>query len=255
MRHLPPAAIAILAPLMERPRTTQQVEADLSRTQVHDGWRSPAWEPLQPWTDEELAAQRADPDFGDADDDADAETVNAEEAADRAARVAELDRYSQRLGLAPVRTIGDLLELMVACRLLTRTGEGAEAVLDFNPAAPLPAEVLPLTAEERAKEDQLRWRSAYEPIAGSIIGLFEPDAEVRPDRLRTSLQRLARQLEVDAESARAGVLLLLEDGDFTANRDVERLAEHQVFELAVDWETFDRDRMHFRLTAPGSASE
>ncbi len=256
MRYLPPAAVNVVRALLDEPQTVEQIDANLRASEfTAAGWQSEAWEPLHPWTDEELAAQRADPDFGDETDDADAATVNAEEAAEREARIAEVDGYSRHLGVAPVRTLADVLELMVACRILTRTGDGGGTVVDFAFDAPLPAEVLPLSAEEREKEDRLRWRSAYEPVAGSIIGLFDPDLEDRPDRLRTSLQRLARQLDVDAETARAAALLLLEDEDFTANRELERIAEHQVFELTVDWERFDRERMSLRLAMPEPGEE
>jgi hypothetical protein len=115
MRYLPPSAISILGPLLNEAQTAQQVDAELRRSQyTASGWQTEAWEPLHPWTDEELAAQRADPDFGDPTDDADAATANAEEAAERAARVSELDGFSEHLGVAPVRTLGDLLEFMVA---------------------------------------------------------------------------------------------------------------------------------------------
>ena len=256
MRYLPPAAVNVVSALLHEPQTVEQIDMKLRASKfTAAGWQSEAWEPLHPWTDEELAAQRADPDFGDETDDADAATANAEEAAERAARIAEIDGYSQHLGVAQVRTLADVLELMVACRVLTRTGDAGGAVVDFAFDAPLPAKVLPLSAEEREKEDRLRWRSAYEPVAGSIIGLFDPDAQDRPAQLRTSLQRLARQLDVDAQTARAAALLLLDDGDFTANRDLERIAEHQVFELAADWERFDRERMSVRLAMPEAAEE
>ena len=251
LRYLPSASVNVIGALLEEPQSVEQIDAELRRSPfTAAGWQSEAWEPLEPWTDEQLAAQRADPDFGDETDDADAATVNAEDAAEREARIAEMDGFSQHVGVAPVRTLADLLDFMVACRILTRSGEGAGAVVDFAFDAPLPAESLPLSAPARQKADRLRWRSASEPAAGSIIGLFTPDAADRPDRLRTSLQRLARQLDVDVETARAAALLLLEDGDFTATQDLERIAEHKVFELAADWERFDRERMSLRLTMP-----
>jgi hypothetical protein len=54
---------------------------------------------------------------------------------------------------------------------------------------------------------------------------------------------MARRLDLAAESVRAGVLNLLTDGDFTASSDVERLLDHQVFELTVDWEKFRSSRI------------
>jgi len=256
MRTLPPGAIAILGPLIDGPKTFTEIDAELRLSKFTPrGWQSEAWEPLHVWTDEELAEQRADPILGDAGDEADAATVNAEDAARRAGRLAELERFSQHLNVAPVRTLADLMEFMVACRILTRADHGDDIVLDFAADPPLPAEVLPLSDEQRAEEDQLRWRHAHEPTAGSIMRLFTPDSEDRPTQMRTSLVRLAHQLDTDVEAARAGVLLLLEDGDFTASRDVERILEHQVFELAVDWMQFDRSRLHIRFATPEETAD
>jgi hypothetical protein len=49
------------------------------------------------------------------------------------------------------------------------------------------------------------------------------------------LQRLARELDVDVETARAGLATLLRHRDFTANRGPERTHDHEVFEITVDW--------------------
>jgi hypothetical protein len=59
-------------------------------------------------------------------------------------------------------------------------------------------------------------------------------------RLRTSLQRLSRTLDIEVESAREGIASLLKVGDFTASIDIEPAAEHQMFELRVDRDRFYR---------------
>jgi hypothetical protein len=73
--------------------------------------------------------------------------------------------------------------------------------------------------------------------------LFHPGDEHRVDVKRTSLQRLARELGLDVETVRAGVVALVSDADFTASLDPEELFEHQVFEIVVDWELFAQSRL------------
>jgi hypothetical protein len=117
--------------------------------------------------------------------------------------------------------MGELVDFMVACRVLSTSGSGNETRYEINPAAPLPSEVLPLSDEERADEDRRRWAELHEPAAQKIIGLFH-EGEANTERRQTSLQRLAREIGMDVESARAGVLNLLQDGDFTATVNVLR---------------------------------
>jgi hypothetical protein len=152
----------------------------------------------------------------------------ADEAAARDRHMTEMDRNSAALGVPPVRTMGDLLTFMVAAGVLIRSESDSVKTLRLNPSVPLPDEVLPLTAEERAREDEFRWGELHEPTAQEIIPLFDPDGS-QHDRLVTSLERLARQLDVPVESARARLLALIKSDDFT-----ERASVHQVFEIRVD---------------------
>lgn len=126
----------------------------------------------------------------------------AEEAELRRQRLAELDRHAAFFDLAPVRTLGELVELMVACRVLVVDAAGR---YDLNSAAPLPCEVLPLDADESSREDRLRWSDLHEPTAQAIIRLFRPDAAQPLARLRSSLRQLAGQVEADVESVREPV--------------------------------------------------
>src|SRR5688500_6018194 len=50
-------------------------------------------------------------------------------------------RYSTAVGVAPVETLADLLDLLSACRVVAVDDQGRYAL---NNTAPLPAEVLPL---------------------------------------------------------------------------------------------------------------
>ena len=255
-QQLPTACIEIMGALVlaDEPPTRAQIEEHLRRREeLKNGWDSPAWDELHQWTDEELRDLdehfEGDPVFGNRDDEPkDATGVIAEEAEHRAKHLAAMDGYSVALSVAPVRTMGDLLDFMVACGVLAEQGTPDETRYEINPAAPLPSEVLPLSNEERAAEDRRRWADLHEPTAQKIIELFHDDEdEPNAERRRTSLQRLAREIGTDVESARAGVLNLLQDGDFTATVDVERAAEHKVFELVVDWDRFHATRIQLRF--------
>jgi hypothetical protein len=113
-------------------------------------------------------------------------------------------------------------------------------------AAPLPDEVLPLTAETQADEDKIRWMQLYEPTTQKIIRQFRPNDDDRPAALTISLQRLDRQLGVDVETARADLGVLMFEGDFTVSRDPQTVPEHAVFEIRVDWERFAQQRFSLR---------
>src|SRR6266498_3352740 len=108
---------------------------------------------------------------------------------------------------------------------------------------PLAEEVFPLTAEERAEEDRDRWQHMHYGTGQTIIRLFDPAADDRKDTLTTSLQRLARQLDLDPESVREGILILLDEGDFSINVDIAHAPQHKVFTLRVDWERFAHTRI------------
>jgi hypothetical protein len=242
-RILPTRAILIMSWLTDQPMTRDQLDdAMLTQEAIPDGMNDSAWEPPTEWTDEELAAQAAD--FGHPAETA--EAANADEQQRRTAKIAELANYSDALGMAPVQTMDDLLSFMVAARLVVKTGNGDKTQYDLNPAAPLPDEVLPLTAERQANEDKIRWMQLHEPTAQKIIRQFRPHDDDRPTALTTSLQRLGRQLGVDVETARAGLSVLTFEGDFTISRDPETIPEHAVFEIRVDWERFAQQRFSLR---------
>jgi hypothetical protein len=249
---LPPPAIILASALLftEEPPTGGEIEQWLmQREGLAEGWAAPAWTPLRQWTDQEVQ-ELPDQVEGNPVLDLrggrpeDAASVMAEEAEERATKLAAMDRYSAALGVNPVRTMHDLREFMLVCGLWT-SADGPEGIrYDLNPAAPLPGEVLPLTDEERAEEDQRRWAQLHDPASQQIIRLFhDSNDEPSRDELRTSLQRLARAIGMEVESARAGVVNLLRAGDFRANLDVERVVEHKVFELTVDWERFRSSRI------------
>jgi hypothetical protein len=254
MRYMPPASILIMGALANQDPLNKVDLGDWIRAGCRDGergWDAEAWDPVKVWTDEEWQQAREAEEQGPfafgSDDPVDAAGANAVEIEDREQELARSDAYSQALGIAPVRTMADVLQYMIACGVVIERTDGEDVVYDLNPDVELPAEVLPLSEEDRAQEDSLRWQDVHEATAQSIIRLFGPDSEDRPERKRTSLARLARELDSDFESVRAGVLTLLGEGDFTTTIDVQDATPHKVFELVVDWERFATTRIHLRF--------
>lgn len=219
-----------------------------------DGLLLPVWEKTDPWTEESLREHYEEfpPQPGQRQT---VEEANAEDRANHDARVTAIDSYATSLGLRPPRTIADLLEYMQACGFLRTDGAGEDLVYEMNPEVRLPTETLRLDETTRRREDEIRWRMLVEPIAQKMIGLFHPDDEERLDVKRTSLQRLARELDVDVETARAGLSGLLQSPDFTTTADPERVLEHQVFEIHVNWEIFADTRIGIRLALPPGETE
>lgn len=100
-------------------------------------------------------------------------------------------------------------------------------------------------------------RRSSPPASQRVLRLFVDDdiAELNRHLLATSLDRLAAATRADAEDVRQAVLVLVDEGDFTARRqvtliDVERLHTHQRFDLVVDPDDFYRSREAVQLTRP-----
>lgn len=247
--HVPATGLAIIQPLFSQgPLSAKELGQHLvpSPKAPDLGWESTAWEPLDDYTEESLQQLRAefeDTPFAAGPDEPDtAEAVMAEESRLRLERMDEVDGWSRELGVEPVRTLRDLLEFLLAAGVLSTSGAGDAALIQLSESAPLPGEVLSMSDDERRADDDMRWQRLHEPAAQALIDLFVPDGTATTT-LRTSLQRLARHLDLAVESVRAGVLNLLNDGDFSASADVERLLDHQTFELTIDWERFRSSRI------------
>lgn len=139
-----------------------------------------------------------------------------------------------------VKTNADLIHLMRRIGVIERTEDDGVVRWRSADPLPLPDERLPLSPEEVAAEDELRWARIHYDNAQSIIRLFV-DGDL--DRLPTTLAALAKRLELTVESMREAILVLLDEGDFTASADVERIENHQPFELSVDWDRFEATRI------------
>mgnify|MGYP001367664163 CR=1 FL=1 len=173
------------------------------------GMAAPAWA-----LDEDLIAEARDP-------------------ASRAALRAGLDRRRELLaplGLGSGASMGDLLNLMLALGLATWSADdGDPPVVRTVDPLPLPAERLPLTPEEAAREDDLRWRALTQPVAERIAALL---AGEQVDVLVTSLERLAVRLGCDPDDVRQGLAGLVDaDGGLEASRPPEALLPGESFEL------------------------
>jgi hypothetical protein len=243
-RFLPPASVMVFAAIgtFDTP-TDEQMARFMTVTNDQSGLAASAWDEPREWTAEELDEHHAEYPPGPGEPTS-LDEVNAQERSEHEARIAKFDRYASTLGVPPVRTMADMITFMVACRLLvTTTNDEGQLCYEINPTPPLPHEVLPLDTEERDAEDDMRWDWIHEPTAQKIISLFTPDAPERPTSKRTSLQRLARELDSDTETARAGLVSLLQSSEFTATRAPETLTEFQVFDIHVDWEIFSANRI------------
>ncbi|GIH92870.1 DUF6042 family protein [Planobispora siamensis] len=207
------------------------------------GWDTQAWEPLEPHTDESLARLREE--LGD-DDDRDAATINAEEAANREQFRSRLDELATGLGVSPLVTVRDVFDYLVACRIIQTHEQDGVTLCSINPTPPLPGEVLNLTPEENAKEDHIRWTQLYEQPSFQIIELFDPEG-ARHEELTTSLEKLAKKISLDVETVRQAILWLIEQGHFTASLDISTAERYEVFTLRVDWEKFAKDRIDIRF--------
>lgn len=248
-RFLPVAGNQVIEALEKLgPSTKAQIAPHLGERDVDQGWSSSAvGEPEEDFTDEELASLHRE--FGWAGEPESAVEANADIAARHALKQATLDRYAAALGVQPLRTAADALDFLIACGLVLvdlDAGDGPDRVrYALNPSPPQPGEVLAMSEQERAEQAERHRRNRYEPTAQAIIATFY-FRRGRAHSRRVTLQHLAREVGADVEHARAGVCYLISDGDFSASTDVERVAEQEVFELVVDWETFASNRVSIR---------
>ncbi|MCA1675031.1 MAG: DUF6042 family protein [Actinobacteria bacterium] len=258
-RYMPPASILFLGALTN--------EGPLSRTALEEwvtagsrqgelGWDAPAWDPVKVWTAEEWKEFRED-DWAPFRQDpeqypGDVAEANALEVEERRRELERSDTYSRALGTEPVRTMGQVLGYMLVCGVVVERASDDEPVYELNSEVALPSEVLPLTDEDRLAEDHLRWRDVHESTAQDLIRLFDPDGEESLTTMTTTLARLARQLDMDFESVRAGIINLLDEGDFTTSIDISGVGPHERFDFVVDWDRFYVTRISLRFAGAGT---
>lgn len=161
--------------------------------------------------------------------------------------VERVDSIATDNGLGPIRTNRDLIELMRRLGVIERTWSAG--VVRWRPVSPLPLpeESIKLTAEERAQEDQIRWRGLHEKNAQALIKQFvERDVSV----ITTTINGVATLLDVAPEDAREAVLCLVEDPDFSSSTDLSTVGLDEGFVLRVDWDVFAETRISVRYSDP-----
>ncbi|WP_424184539.1 DUF6042 family protein [Actinokineospora sp. G85] len=240
-RFVPHAAIEVLGivVLLDGP-TREQVARLVGRcVDVEAGLATPAWDEFEPWTVASLAGALG----GNTPTAADVDRANAEGRAWLDRSIAEVDRYATALGVPCPRTLDDVLDYLTACTVLLATTRHSGTHFEINPWAMLPAEVLPLTAEQSAEEDALRWIGLHRPVVRKLIALFGPYTDRPLDVVRTNITALARDLAVPRESARAAVTILAEQPDFAVGADPERVPDVEEFDIRIDWANFVEYRL------------
>jgi hypothetical protein len=156
------------------------------------------------------------------------------------ARLLELARP---LGLVHLDSCAERVDFLVATGLLCRITRPAGVYLVPAWPTPLPEEGLALTLNERDDEDTLRWHELFEDATDKIIWLFRPDSDDRLSALTMTLDQIASRWVLDGETVREALLVLLDDGDFTATADLTRIDPHTPFHFTVDWNAFDTTRI------------
>ncbi|KPI33361.1 hypothetical protein OV450_1449 [Actinobacteria bacterium OV450] len=150
-RALPPAGVTLLMGTACRLRLVHvdEFSGPLGATDGQDVWRLPCWPVPETFGGDFLADLRENYSPEDAEK---ALAMNAAIEATHAAEIAVLDGYAAHLGLGPVRTNGDLLELLVTAGALHRDGDLV------GPVHPMPQidDVFPVAAAERAVLADLR---------------------------------------------------------------------------------------------------
>jgi hypothetical protein len=165
-----------------------------------------------------------------------------------------LQRAKERLKRAAdaadmtVITNRDLIELMRRFGLIRRI-EVAGRIL-WRPVSPLPLpdERLPMLPIEKRDEDLIRWHGLHEKNAHKIIARF---VEENLSTLRTTLRALANDLRLDPESVRHATDVLVSEGAFNADVDLERASIDREFDLAFDSSVENRIEIHQASTGGG----
>lgn len=117
-----------------------------------------------------------------------------------------LERLFAKAGHCYPRTARDIVDVGVALGLYQCYKRGSVIRWRAPAALPLPAEVLPMTPRQRAREDAHRWDVAAGYPAARIAELLLEDGASA--ETVTSISHLATCLEEDTESIRQGLIYL-----------------------------------------------
>ena len=155
-------------------------------------------------------------------------------------------RFAEHAGLPFPETLGDLVALARYYGLLIDADEG----LAIAQPLPLVTETGVLNVDEIAHEDALRWSGQYEPFAQRIIKLF---VDANLDGWSGTLDQLAAAIDATVEDARHAVEQLVTESDFSSDHDPSTVSHDERISIRVDWDEFDRNRIH--LAGPSPADE
>lgn len=164
------------------------------------------------------------------------------DAQEHQARCEELFRAA---GVPVPTTIRELADTMVALGIASRQG----GVWTMPDPLPGPETVLPLSDEERARIAERRrfWESS--PAEQALINYLDDDLN-QPAEVFTSVDRLAKAIDVSEDDVRHALGRLFREGEARFERGAEHaqvlledLANHERFHLVMDWQHFNENRI------------
>src|SRR5581483_3246755 len=79
------------------------------------------------------------------------------------------DAIAARLGMPPLRSVGDDARFLIRCGLVERVDDRGTICWRVAWPVPLPEERLPLTPTERAHEDTIRWSHLHHQATVAVV--------------------------------------------------------------------------------------
>jgi hypothetical protein len=148
-------------------------------------------------------------------------------------------------GLPLPTTVRGLAETMTALGIASRQ----DGVWVMPERLPLPEDVLTLPDDLRARLGALRHDQAVAPAERALVAHLT-DGLGHPAEVFTSIDRLARALDLTEDKVRGGLQRLVDAGDARLERGLPRvgtapgdLASHERFHLVPDWDHFHAHRV------------
>lgn len=143
----------------------------------------------------------------------------------------------------------DLIEFMVELGLIEEGNHDGV----WRAVSPLQhvEDVLPLNAERKEIESQVRWRQSFAAASDAVdtwIAQKRPPG-IAESEIETSLQAISADLGLDLEDARHGLAISL-DEDIRCDVDPETVASDQLLRLRIDWKLFEDLRTPYRASRP-----
>jgi hypothetical protein len=185
----------------------------------------------------------------------DEEDPDPEQIAMDAASQHEFETTMARAGRPLPATVLELVDLMVDLGIFVRSNEdGVERWRSPQPL-PLTAEALPVSPEFAARQDEHRWEELHEASAQTLIR-HAIDALDCPERIDTTLTRLAVDVGLDVADVRFGLANLsgsgfsLVDKATDTPQDPETVEEVRPITVSIDWERFNEQRFSIQFDPP-----